>query len=274
MKEKFEYMQKAIYGRGGIWSRGYCVSSIGLNEKAIFKYVEHQGKEDSGQLVLELTPFLLKVLDDVLKDPDKYAEDENYFGHIYAVMLLAHFKETSAYKRIIELFSLPEKTLDILFADMVTENLPMLLYNTCGNSFEEIKLFIRNKNVYEFCRISAMHALVYAVADCALPREEALKFFGSLFTGNEAEEGSFFWGSAANYITDLHPGELIKTLESAYGNGLIPPSQVTIEEIREQTELSIEECLRRVKEDMISRSLDDIHGRMSWWACFHKLSPI
>ena len=54
LKEKFEFMQKAIYGRSGIWSRGYCVSGIGMDEKQILAYVEHQEKEDRGQLQLEL----------------------------------------------------------------------------------------------------------------------------------------------------------------------------------------------------------------------------
>ena len=54
LKEKFEFMKKAIYARGGIWSRGYCVSTVGLNEKTIMDYVEYQYKEDSGQLELEL----------------------------------------------------------------------------------------------------------------------------------------------------------------------------------------------------------------------------
>jgi len=54
LKEKFEFMKKAMYGRGGIWSRGYCVSTVGLNEKAIMDYVEYQYKEDTGQLKLVL----------------------------------------------------------------------------------------------------------------------------------------------------------------------------------------------------------------------------
>ena len=54
LKEKFDFMKKAIYGRGGIWSRGYCVSTVGLNEKAIMDYVEYQYREDTGQLKLEL----------------------------------------------------------------------------------------------------------------------------------------------------------------------------------------------------------------------------
>ncbi|MBM3708770.1 MAG: IS200/IS605 family transposase [Actinobacteria bacterium] len=54
LKDKFDFMKKAIYARGGIWSRGYCVSTVGLNEKAIMDYVEYQYKEDTGQLELEL----------------------------------------------------------------------------------------------------------------------------------------------------------------------------------------------------------------------------
>ncbi len=54
LKEKFEFMRKAIYGRSGIWSRGYCVSSIGMDEKTIVAYVEYQDKEDRGQLKLDL----------------------------------------------------------------------------------------------------------------------------------------------------------------------------------------------------------------------------
>jgi putative transposase len=38
---KFPFMQK-IYSKGDIWSRGYCVSCVGFNEKEILAYVEHQ----------------------------------------------------------------------------------------------------------------------------------------------------------------------------------------------------------------------------------------
>ena len=52
LKDKFEFLRKRYYGAGGIWSVGYFVSTIGLDEEMIAKYVEHQGKEDSGQAKL------------------------------------------------------------------------------------------------------------------------------------------------------------------------------------------------------------------------------
>ena len=54
LKAKFSFLQKTYSRRSGIWSRGYCVSCIGMDEKEILAYVEHQEKEDKGQLQLEL----------------------------------------------------------------------------------------------------------------------------------------------------------------------------------------------------------------------------
>ena len=42
---RFERLGKRYYGRH-LWSRGYCVSTIGLNEEQIRKYVRWQQKKD------------------------------------------------------------------------------------------------------------------------------------------------------------------------------------------------------------------------------------
>ncbi len=54
LKEKFEHIKKVYYGIGGIWSDGYFVSTVGINEKVIEEYIKHQGEEDFGQAKLEL----------------------------------------------------------------------------------------------------------------------------------------------------------------------------------------------------------------------------
>jgi len=53
LQAKFPFLQRAYFSKKGIWSRGYCVSGIGLNEKEILAYVEHQEKQDKGQLPLD-----------------------------------------------------------------------------------------------------------------------------------------------------------------------------------------------------------------------------
>jgi len=54
MRIKFPFFQKVYWDNEGIWSIGYFVSTVGINEEIIQKYIQMQGKEDSGQAKLEL----------------------------------------------------------------------------------------------------------------------------------------------------------------------------------------------------------------------------
>ena len=54
MRRKFAWLAKVYWKETVIWSPGYFVSSVGIDEDTIRRYVEHQGQEDSGQLQLEL----------------------------------------------------------------------------------------------------------------------------------------------------------------------------------------------------------------------------
>ncbi len=41
--QRYEKLGKRYWGRH-LWSRGYCVSTVGLNEEQIRRYVKHQEK--------------------------------------------------------------------------------------------------------------------------------------------------------------------------------------------------------------------------------------
>jgi len=55
LKQKFPFLKHLYWGTDGIWSDGYFVSTVGVNEQMIQTYIESQGKEDSGQALLELS---------------------------------------------------------------------------------------------------------------------------------------------------------------------------------------------------------------------------
>jgi len=55
LKQKFPLFKRLYYGTDGIWSDGYFVTTIGVNEQQIKQYIENQGKEDSGQALLEFS---------------------------------------------------------------------------------------------------------------------------------------------------------------------------------------------------------------------------
>ena len=54
MKRKFPFLEQGYFDHQSIWSIGYFVSTVGINESVIRKYIELQGAEDSGQAVLVL----------------------------------------------------------------------------------------------------------------------------------------------------------------------------------------------------------------------------
>ena len=51
LRKKFQWLQRVYWKENIVWSPGYFVRSVGIDEKVILKYVEQQGRQDSGQLV-------------------------------------------------------------------------------------------------------------------------------------------------------------------------------------------------------------------------------
>lgn len=54
LKGKFPHFLKKVYWDGrGVWGRGFFVSTVGINEAIIRRYVRYQGEQDTGQAQLE-----------------------------------------------------------------------------------------------------------------------------------------------------------------------------------------------------------------------------
>jgi hypothetical protein len=232
----------------GIYKREYVDAAIGLKD--------------------EITPYLIMVIETVLSNPNEYIENEDLYDHIYAVMLLGHFKKQSAHKLIIDLFSLPDDLPDSLFGDICTSNLPTILYNTSGGVTDHIKSMILNKEVDDYCRISACQALAYAAIEGSVPREEVVEFFGTLFTGDETNEISDFWGLLASITCDLCPEEIIEVIQEAFETGLIMPGIIGYQHFERALDMGEEYCLEKAKSDFENHNLNNLHGAMSWWGCF------
>jgi putative transposase len=54
LRKKFGWLKNRYWRENVVWSPGFFVSTIGVEEEEILKYVEHQGRQDSGQAKLEI----------------------------------------------------------------------------------------------------------------------------------------------------------------------------------------------------------------------------
>ena len=54
LRKKFAWLEKVYWAENIVWSPGYFVSTVGIDEEKIIKYVKWQQRQDSGQAKLEL----------------------------------------------------------------------------------------------------------------------------------------------------------------------------------------------------------------------------
>ena len=54
LRKKFTWLEKVYWQENIVWSPGYFVSSVGVDESTIKNYVEYQGRRDKEQLREEL----------------------------------------------------------------------------------------------------------------------------------------------------------------------------------------------------------------------------
>ena len=54
LRKAFPWLTKVYWNENIVWSPGYFVSSVGVDEETIRQYVEYQGRQDSGQLRMKL----------------------------------------------------------------------------------------------------------------------------------------------------------------------------------------------------------------------------
>jgi hypothetical protein len=217
----------------------------------------------------EIVPGLIKILETTLADPGKVIKDADNFSHLYAVMLLGHFREPRAHPVIMALAALPGKTSDNLFSDIVTEDFGTIFQRTCNGSFDAIKNLVNNPQANVYCRLAAMESMTYGVAAGMLPRREALDFLGGVLSAEiEKDASGTFITYVVSYLGYLCPKELMDKIEQAYDNDLIDDYEVDFDEIEIAIAQGWEGCLQDIKAEMTYHSLDDIHAAMESWGCF------
>ena len=55
LKQKFPFLKQVYWGTDAVWSEGYFVSTVGVNEAMIHAYIDAQGKKDAGQTKFEFS---------------------------------------------------------------------------------------------------------------------------------------------------------------------------------------------------------------------------
>jgi len=213
----------------------------------------------------EIIPRLVKVLEDVARDPEPYAADQNRMIHLYATYLLAQFRETRALPLLLKIVSGPGGTVRGLFGSMVTQDLGSILASVSDGDPAGMMALIENEEANEWVRGSAFDGLLALVACGLRSRDETMAYFARLFHTLDRKP-SEVWNSLAVACADLCPAEVFVDLRQAYEDDLVDPGTMGWKEVPEAIKLGTEASLEYVRRQyrLITNAVD----AMKWWACF------
>jgi hypothetical protein len=191
-------------------------------------------------------------------------------AHLYAMFLLAQFRETRAYPIVVRFASLPGDLQYSLCGDFITDDLGQVLASVCGGELAGIHSLIENEGVDEWVRGAALNSLVRLVAAGQKSRDEIVSYFAGLFRGKLARQWSHVWDTLVSYSSDLHPAELLHDIERAYEEGLVDSSYIGFDEIKRDLALDKDRVLARLADDPHRRLVDDTVAAMGSWSCFRE----
>src|SRR6266481_2930403 len=122
----------------------------------------------------QIIPPLLEVLESAARDPQSFARDPNGMMHLYAMYLLAQFRETRAYPLLVQMFSAPGELPFDLAGDTVTEGLDSILASVSDGDMTGMASLVENERANEYVRSAALKGLVTLVACGKRSRDEVV----------------------------------------------------------------------------------------------------
>jgi len=214
----------------------------------------------------EIVPELLRILDETIARPTEVSTDS--MAQIFAMFLLAQFREVRAYPLFIRLASLPSDPLEDLLGEIFASSFGKMLASVCSGDVDGIQSLIENENANEWARGTALGSLVTLVAVGQKSREEIVSYFARLFRGQLVREPAQVWNELAMCSAHLCADELIDDVEQAYLEELIDGSYVGLDDVKDAIAQGKDSALERLTDDPDFHLVEDTIQEMEWWACF------
>lgn len=229
---------------------------------------EHEAVEAAAARRDEIVPELLRIVEDTVQRAGELETEEGYMAHLYAMFLLAQFREVRAYPLVLRFALLPERLHDSLCGDFIVDGFDRVLASVCGGDLSGIQSLIENENASEWPRVAALSSLRILVATGQKSRDDIMGYLARLF-GKLVRKPSHVWGELVCCTADLCPAEVIEDIERASADDLIDPFLVGLNEVRDDAAAGVEHALLSLAETRHAHLVEDIVEEMSWWHCFH-----
>lgn len=210
------------------------------------------------------TPFVLRLLDEVLDDPQTFVDTESPFV-LYAIALLSHLQVSEAHRRLVALSRLNPAQLDALIGDAIVEILPIALWRTCDGNLDGLTEILNDAQADLYVRMGAASVLVYAAAQGMASREAVM---AQILAQLDAEDPATANTELIHELLPLVPVEHEQHLRNLFERGLVDPVHITVAEFEDLMAIDLPDALELAREDFERRVPTDIHGYIAHWYGF------
>ncbi len=212
-----------------------------------------------------IIPELIAAIDRVAADPAHYLEAPDDCLHLFALYLLAQFREPRALDCFLRFFSLPaDQALD-LTGDMVTEQGAAILASVCGGDPAPLLALIQNRAVNEFVRVQAIDALVVQAVWGERPREAVVADLRQLFHTLPKPGDGYVWAGLVDAVCYFHVPGLAPEARQVFAEHLVDESVLHVSDLERELSEPGEEMLACFRE---RNAPIDAVAECACWLCF------
>ncbi len=210
----------------------------------------------------ESIPHLLAALERIAANADGVSPD--YMLHMYALHLLAQFRESRALEPAVRIARSP--LVDDLVGDTITEGLGAILASVSGGDPRPIQELIEDDAADEFARGAGLTALGAMYRAQMLSREDFSAYLGHLLDSRLRREPTHVWDALIGVCTDQGMPEHLDAIRAAFEEGLADPGYEALSSVEKRLHTG------DVKDFDLEpyRLIDDTIAEMSWWDCFNE----
>ena len=221
----------------------------------------------------EIAPELLNILEQASANLPELAGDDEAMAHIFAMYLLAQFRERRAYPLLVDFVSGDPELVDRAMGDVITEDLGRLLASVCHGDTSLICGLIEDPDRDEYVRSAALDALVVLVAQGVKTREEVVEYLRSLFDHKLEREDSFVWIALVEACCGLRAEGLMPQIEQAVADDLVAPFFISLQHVRRSFATRPADPVEELARKQRMTFIDDTAHELAQWSSYRDPAP-
>jgi len=224
----------------------------------------------------EVAPHLVAALEEVAADPGAVSDD--YMLHLYAMHLLAWWRDGRAFRPLLALASGPDQDLvDDLLGDHITEGLGRCLASVSGGDLGPIKELIADERLAVWVRSAGLDALAACVAEGDADHGAVVAYLADLAereatairSGRPASDnsGMELLDLVVSTIADLGAVEHLSAIRGYFAEELLDESFADLASVERDIADPVAVCLERLRVQRKGYVADPVK-EMALWAAF------